>query len=258
MGGGRYSSLPNVSMCLNAGAMGRQDAESETLIPTFGGGFDVAHTLRADGFDASEDGTGRGTPLVPCYAIQAGALRTNPESGPDGVGVQEGVAYTLEARAEVQCVAFDCKAGGNTALSIGDVPGTLRAAHGGGHAAVAIRLAQTGSNGIGVTDELAYTLDSAQQVIASSPHVRRLTPRECERLQGAPDDWTAIPVQRLKRKRVTKLRPEDRWLRDGDGWLLLMADGPRYKMLGNSFAVPVIRWIGRQLQAAHTTGRAAA
>jgi hypothetical protein len=60
MGGGRYSSLPNVSMCLNAGAMGRQDAESETLIPTFGGGFDVAHSLRGEGFDASEDGTGRG------------------------------------------------------------------------------------------------------------------------------------------------------------------------------------------------------
>lgn len=38
------------------------------------------------------------------YAIQAGALRTNPASGPDGVGVQEGIAYTLEARAEVQAI----------------------------------------------------------------------------------------------------------------------------------------------------------
>jgi DNA (cytosine-5)-methyltransferase 1 len=44
--------------------MGRQDWESETLIPTIGGDFDVTHSLRADGFDASEDGTGRGTPLV--------------------------------------------------------------------------------------------------------------------------------------------------------------------------------------------------
>jgi DNA (cytosine-5)-methyltransferase 1 len=67
----------------------------------------VAHALRCEGFDASEDGTGRGTPLVPiAYGIQAGALRENPDSGPDGVGVQEGHAYTLEARAEVQAVAF--------------------------------------------------------------------------------------------------------------------------------------------------------
>ena len=59
---------------------------------------------------------------------------------------------------------------------------------------------------------------------------------EAERLQGATDDWTLVPN--------AKGKP--------------MADGPRYKMIGNSFAVPVIRWIGRQLQAAHTTGRAAA
>lgn len=63
----------------------------------------------------------------------------------------------------------------------------------------------------------------------SGMQVRRLTPRECERLQGAPDDWTLVPN--------SKGKP--------------MADEPRYKMLGNSFAVPVIRWIGWQIQAAH-------
>ncbi len=59
--------------------------------------------------------------------------------------------------------------------------------------------------------------------------VRRLTPRECERLQGAPDDWTLVPNAQGKP----------------------MADGPRYRMLGNSFAVPVIHWIGLQIQHAH-------
>jgi DNA (cytosine-5)-methyltransferase 1 len=54
--------------------------------------------------------------------------------------------------------------------------------------------------------------------------VRRLTPRECERLQGFPDDYTLVP-HRGK----------------------LMADGPRYKMLGNSMAVPVIRWIAERI-----------
>ena len=55
--------------------------------------------------------------------------------------------------------------------------------------------------------------------------VRRLTPRECERLQGFPDDYTLIPHRG---------KPA--------------ADGPRYKALGNSMAVPVMRWIGERIQ----------
>jgi DNA (cytosine-5)-methyltransferase 1 len=57
--------------------------------------------------------------------------------------------------------------------------------------------------------------------------VRRLTPRECERLQGFPDDYTAIPW----RKKAADQCP----------------DGPRYKSLGNSMAVPVMRWIGERI-----------
>ena len=56
--------------------------------------------------------------------------------------------------------------------------------------------------------------------------VRRLTPLECERLQGFPDNWTDIPYGG----------------KDGS------PDGPRYKALGNSFAVPVVRWIGERIQ----------
>ncbi len=169
------------------GAYTGQDAYTGRLIP------EVSHTLCADGFDASEDGTGRGTPLVP--------------------------------------VAFDCKAGGETALSIGDVPGTLRAAHGGGHAAVAFQSSQSGLR----VDDVHATLDAnngprRHNGALVGMQVRRLTPRECERLQGAPDDWTLVPN--------TKGKP--------------MADGPRYKMLGNSFAVPVITWIGERIQIAHT------
>ena len=55
--------------------------------------------------------------------------------------------------------------------------------------------------------------------------VRRLTPRECERLQGMPDDYTLIPYRG---------KPA--------------ADGPRYRAIGNSMAVPVMRWIGRRIQ----------
>lgn len=54
--GGLIASTGDVAHCLNAGGMGRQDYETETMI---------AHTLRGEGFDASEDGTRRGTPIVP-------------------------------------------------------------------------------------------------------------------------------------------------------------------------------------------------
>lgn len=58
-------------------------------------------------------------------------------------------------------------------------------------------------------------------IVTSHAQVRRLTPRECERLQGFPDDWTALPGAK---------------------------DGPRYAALGNSMAVPCMHWIGRRIQ----------
>jgi DNA (cytosine-5)-methyltransferase 1 len=193
--------IPEVGRALTTSNQ-RIDAETETETLL------VAHSLRAEGFDASEDGTGRGTPLVPvpfdttqitsatnysnpragdpchplaagahapaiAYAIQAGATRENPASGPDGVGVQAHIAYTLEARSEVQAVA---------------------------HSAV-----------------------------------RRLTPRECERLQGFPDDYTEI-------------------LRSGK----TAADGPRYKALGNSMAVNVMRWLGERVASVENIQKEAA
>ena len=63
--------------------------------------------------------------------------------------------------------------------------------------------------------------------VATPMAVRRLTPTECERLQGFPDNWSRIPW---------KNKPEDQ-----------CPDGPRYKACGNSMAVPVMRWIGEQI-----------
>jgi DNA (cytosine-5)-methyltransferase 1 len=65
--------------------------------------------------------------------------------------------------------------------------------------------------------------------------VRRLTPVECERLQGFPDGYTAIPI--VKRQPI-KGQP---------AVVKAAADGPRYKALGNSWAVPCVRWIGRRI-----------
>ena len=83
-----------------------------------------------------------------------------------------------------------------------------------------------------VTGEVAPTFncfdqgDTRATTVAVTPMaVRRLTPRECERLQGFPDDYTAIEYRK---------KPA--------------ADGPRYRALGNSMAVPVMRWIGERIR----------
>ena len=71
------------------------------------------------------------------------------------------------------------------------------------------------------------TLKTDPMAVASALSVRRLTPTECERLQGFPDGFTQIPWRGKE--------PEN------------CPDGPRYKALGNSMAVPVMRWIGERI-----------
>lgn len=102
------------------------------------------------------------------------------------------------------------------------------------------------------------TLTSANSGSNQSPAiiqnmaVRRLTPVECERLQGFPDNHTLIPTQ--KRKQITA--EEYAYLRHHQPELTaeqayrLAADGPRYKAIGNSMAVPVMRWIGSRIEEA--------
>lgn len=157
--------VTEVAHCLNAGGMGWQDYETET---------EIAHALRADGFDASEDGTGRGTPLI--------AFSSNDYGADAG-----SIAPTLRTMGH-PAVALRGREGGGTA-ELSDVPSALRASGGGG--------------------DKAHVLTST---------VRRLTPRECERLQSFEDDYTLI---------VYRGKPA--------------ADGPRYKALGNSMNVKVIR-----------------
>jgi DNA (cytosine-5)-methyltransferase 1 len=175
--GGLIASTGDIAHCLNAGGMGRQDFESETLI---------THSLRADGFDASEDGTGRGTPLTVVPILEAGARTgvstTDPRAG-SGIGESGDPMYTLQSGKQ-HAVAFHENQRGELTPN-------------------------GGRSGIDV----------------GAVAVRRLTPRECERLQGFPDDYTLVPFRG---------KPA--------------ADGPRYKALGNSMAVPVMRWIGERIQ----------
>ena len=327
LGIGILSSTEEISHYLNAGGMGRQDFETETLI---------AHSLSADGFDASEDGTGRGVPMIP-VAISTAHTKSN------GNGFSDDLAHTLESGSGSQAVAFaqntrnevrlhggDGKAVGalsarpgvkqqsyvafsmkNHGADASDVAPTLRGMghdhshpNGGGQVAIAFSQNQSGdvlagdvmhslgtsqnatgrnaatvaftlhgSDGtasaasstevagslrtrapgsienssttavlqeqpVAWTQELTASTDvagtlqrggeggRADGVMTPQMAVRRLTPRECERLQGFPDDYTLVEYRGK-----------------------LAADGPRYKALGNSMAVLVMRWIGERIAA---------
>jgi DNA (cytosine-5)-methyltransferase 1 len=161
----------------------------------------VTHALRADGFDASEDGTGRGTPMVVSFESRYAR---------NGRGAPSEIASPLKAQSG--------QSGKGDAAPLVVIP--IKKTHGsGGNGAK--RNALNGEDG-----DPMFTLDQvSQHGVMRASAVRRLTPRECERLQGFPDDYTLIP-----------------W-RNG-----MAADGPRYRALGNSMAVPVMAWIGRRIQ----------
>jgi DNA (cytosine-5)-methyltransferase 1 len=251
---------------------------------------EVSHSLDTanGGKMSSEDGTGRGVPVVAYGGNRAGPLdvsptleaghsqRNNPHHEAMIIDVQQDLSphgkpklqdhasplkasghkdqqvvvfdetqitsplnysnpkpgdpsHPLARGARPPTIAFSCK---DHAADAGEVSPTLRAmAHSGSHP-------NAGGQVAVIHPEVAQPLRSnvhnnsdpgmeARMHVYCGMTVRRLTPRECERLQGFPDDWTLVTVRK---------KPA--------------ADGPRYKAIGNSMAVPCIRWIGKRIQAA--------
>jgi DNA (cytosine-5)-methyltransferase 1 len=137
----------------------------------------------------------------------------------NGGGLNGQDAYT----GRILPVAFDARQ--NDVLLYGDKTGPLDTD---GHS---VGVCVTGNRTHALTTRSAAEEDGTGRgtpiVPAGRMAVRRLTPRECERLQGFPDDYTLIPW---------KKKPADE-----------CPDGPRYKALGNSMAVPVMRWIGERI-----------
>jgi DNA (cytosine-5)-methyltransferase 1 len=176
-----------------------------------------------------------GDEVANLIAIQERAVSENPDAGPQGAGFSaDGASHTLEARNKVQAVAFAQNQ--REEIRLMDAAGAL-AAEPGSHQQtfvadpVAFRTAGDGAvyDEGDVTAPLTTGTDQNAQIIAQRWRVRRLTPRECERLQGFPDDFTRIPYRG---------KPADK-----------CPDGPRYKALGNSMAVNVMGWLGERIVA---------
>ncbi len=214
-GGGNTAGEIEVSTCLtHHGA--RLDFDTETF---------VTHTLA---FDCKQDGRGAEDLAPTLRAMGHDASHAN-------AGGQIGVAYPLDLRnAGRDADKHDamnrqgCCVGSQNApapaCTRGPVPGVAYSFQprigrsGRGQPSQVVSALGGASAGAGSTSD-------SRPCVASGYAVRRLTPRECERLQGFPDDYTLIQFRG---------KPA--------------ADGPRYRALGNSMAVPVIYWIGRRIE----------
>jgi site-specific DNA-cytosine methylase len=152
---------------------------------------EVANTL-----NTNNNASGRNAPLVHC--IQSTTIGRTGDNGADGAGVQRDVSYTLDVR-EPHAVCFENYRHGEFREGLGP----LRASGG----------IKSGDSG---------------NAVCTAHTVRRLTPVECERLQGFPDFWTA---------------------KGADGKTI--SDSKRYAAIGNSVAIPCVEYIMAGIMAAN-------
>lgn len=252
-GGNNTAGPIDIATAVNAhgGPSGRIDFESETfVVHTTDAGFWqsgfgtlrgrqqdshenlVAHSLRADGFDASEDGIGRGTPLVSVaftakdYGVDAGEIAHTLRAGGftkshANAGVMPAVAFNSREDCVSSSECFGAL--GSSSPQAQAIAFNLRGREGGSQPEMddlaSVRAASGGSS----RSYIAQGKCGSQAELAHGNFaVRRLLVEECELLQGFPRGYTLLPGK--------------------------TADGPRYKALGNSMAVPVMRWIGQRIR----------
>lgn len=193
--------------------------------------IDTVGTLRAHhpGTAGTQSDTDHIVAIDNAHAFK---VRGGCEGGGKGYLGSDEVAFTISTHQDQHIFSEPAIAWSEELTASVDVAGTIqRGGSGGRHDGVMVPIGFDAYNN-DVTGDVAKTIDTGQDyhhvpnVLQST--VRRLTPVECERLQGFPDNFTAIPWR--------KKGAED------------CPDGPRYKALGNSMAVPVMRWIGERIR----------
>ena len=198
----------------------RQTAPTIPARSTAGGGL---------GTDFDCDG---GVVQQPTFCIKGAAIGRKPEAGPQHGEILQELCYTQNC-VDQHAEAYGIRTANTSSNGWGiqeEVTHTLDCAQG-----VAVAFAATGQAGAGwappsfpVQEECSQTLDTRRaQSVMTAMQVRRLTPTEAEKLQGFEPGYTAIPWRG---------KPADQ-----------CPDGPRYKALGNSWAIPCVSWIGERI-----------
>ena len=215
-GGSVMECSEDISGTLRAQEHGHQPLiyENHGIDSRYRGPFPIAPTLSA------RAGTGgNNLPLVAqddfeTICITGNAIDRQPQSGGNGPGYQNDLAYTLTAT-DHHAVFSRQRA---DIFKKGDVASTESARQ---HKDATDLIYQETVGALTTSDSKGPNAQYVSQdklVVEGPLLIRRLTPRECERLQGFPDDWTCLPGA---------------------------ADAPRYKALGNSVAIPCVEYLMR-------------
>jgi DNA (cytosine-5)-methyltransferase 1 len=235
-GGNRTDGPLDVAACLSAhgGGSGRMDFETETFVA------DIAPTLDANygklqGCSGQDANSGHSM-LAAVYRVTGndGAYDTGEAAGALGTGTDPSSHVVAIA------VSIRGREGGATAelAEEGDISPAIRSSQGGGdkpHVLVGAVAIAENQRGEVIESDIAPSIKGqggkpgqGYAAALTGAGVRRLTPTECERLQGFPDEYTLAPVRRGK-----KTKPAE--------------DGPRYAALGNSMPVSLMTWVGERI-----------
>lgn len=195
----------------------------------------VGSTAHGIGFEDEQEPTVDATMPPAVLNLQGSQVDREPKNGPGGKGwcdPDKHGAFTLNTTDRHAVAAFAANQRGEVRLQGGDggVCGAIPASQSGKQ--VQGVLCQYGdvAGALTARGDSSPCADRRPSVVSDGYVVRRLTPRECERLMGFPDDWTKVPYRG---------KPAEE-----------CPDTPRYKAIGNSMAVPVMRWIGERIEAA--------
>ncbi|MDO8684847.1 MAG: DNA (cytosine-5-)-methyltransferase [Armatimonadota bacterium] len=210
----------------------QSDVAQTIRTPDGGGSMEaniIAHSLSSEGFDASEDGTGRGTPIVPiafsggqsskARSLAIGEVTPPLRSANSGSNQVPAISFTQNQCGDVLTGDVAPSMGTNQNATGRNTPKVMQESQ---DVAETLTADWHKSNGA-----KAGNNSGVINPVFAQYGVRRLTPRECERLQGFPDDFTQIPWRG---------KPAEN-----------CPDGPRYRALGNSMAVNVMRWLGERI-----------
>ena len=173
-------------------------------------GHAVALSPKAFSFDSAESNSMKSSnPDSGCREVDLSktldTTQPNPAKGQGGIGILQPVAFSAidDGRDATEGLSPTLRVGGNSGGMMGVVAPSLT------------------TNNPSRSPQASEVTQQVNAVYQASMAVRRLTPVECERLQGFPDGYTNIKTN--------------------------CPDGPRYKALGNSMAVPVMKWIGQRI-----------
>jgi len=196
----------------------------------------TAVTLQGEG--------GGGGAKTGLYCIQGNTIGRSDNAGANGKGINEDVSFTLNTT-DRHAVAYDCR----NHQPYAEISGTLQAKESGGQSLNYINPVFT-MQGFGdyKASDVASSLKSrdgkdSTDLITQQYAVRRLTPTECERLQGFPDGWTEHGIENPERYRKSIEKGKKRTGLPEKILLQKISDSARYKALGNSVAIPCVEFI---------------